>query len=304
MDSYKSDRWYLVACTGCTNKNGSEAYYGYVLATLLRPDYIRFEEKASDCSSRTQIQGKPIDRIVLHGTAGSGLSGALSTFNNCIGAHFYVGRDGQIVQAGTVDKLIWHAGYGGSKSRKELVNNTLKNSYTSIGIEIVSVGLAKNQSDNSIPDIDTVFSAYWNVWKAGLHWGGFTNGEGNSISIDSKKWHFYTDEQYKALNNLLSYLEESTGIPYKVSLYKDENDKNNGLGYYYNPLSPSDISSSTESEAYKKQTTIINNYLNNLFSFRGIVDHHTKAGKWDMGPAFDICNRNLDFNNVRDFCKK
>jgi hypothetical protein len=49
---------------------------------------------------------------------------------------------------------------------------------------------------------------------------------------------------------------------------------------------------------------IINDYLNHLFSFRGIVDHHAHAGKWDTGPAFDICNKNLHFINLTGFCSQ
>jgi hypothetical protein len=291
-DDYKTDRWYPVKCKECKNNRG------YVLATLIHPDFIDFKDKASDCGNRNQIKGLPIDRVVLHGTVGSSVSSALNAFKDCTGAHFYVGRDGAIVQIATVDKLIWHAGYGGNKGRTQLVNNTKKNSYTSIGVEIVSLGLFKDQNDKTNKDIDTVFQDYWNMWKEGLHWGGFKDSKENPIDIDSKKWQFYTEDQYKALDKLLSYIEESTGIPYRVSLYKNENDKNNSLAYYFTPNYPADLPSKNP------QNSVITKYFENLFSFKGVVDHHTNAGKWDTGPAFDICNKNLNFTNIENLCKK
>ncbi|MBU1683001.1 S-layer homology domain-containing protein [Patescibacteria group bacterium] len=305
VDVYKTDQWYPVRCDECEDEKGNEINQGYILATLLHPDFIEFQSKGMGCNSRYQIKDKAIDRVVLHGTAGSSLSSALNAFNknSCVGAHFYLGRDGKIVQISTVDKLIWHAGYGGHRGRSELSSNSYKNSYTSIGVEIANIGLYKDQNDNGKKDIDTVFPDHWNMWKEGLHWGGFQN------NIDSKKWQFYTEDQYKSLDKLISYIEESTGIPYKVSLYKSEEDKDNDIAYYYHPKSPSDTRDPTKSfeenkQAYANQIPIINKYLEHILSFRGIVDHHTHAGKWDVGPAFDICNKNLNFRNINDFCNK
>jgi hypothetical protein len=92
-------------------------------------------------------------------------------------------------------------------------------------------------------------------------------------------------------------LEESTSIPYKSY----DNGSDDWIFSFYS--FPKPVSSIAKDYEEKKQEII--NYINNVHSFNWVVDHHLNAAKWDVWPAFNICNENLHFSNVtKEECNK
>lgn len=79
----------------------------------------------------------PIDTIVLHHTASSGIEGVIKWFGmeeSRVSAHFTVGKDGRIVQHVSTFDRAWHAGVSRDHFGRRGVNDF------SVGIEIVHTG--------------------------------------------------------------------------------------------------------------------------------------------------------------------
>jgi N-acetylmuramoyl-L-alanine amidase len=120
--------------------------------------------------------------VVMHYTAGSSTSGAVASLTKrdeqYVSAHLVIGRDGAVVQCVPFNKQAYHAGKSQWGTYEGL------NAY-SIGIELVNPGWRR--AGFMFPDWPTITCAHKN--------GG-----------PVRAWFQYTEEQYAAVNLVLSEL--------------------------------------------------------------------------------------------------
>lgn len=94
----------------------------------------------------TTFQAGQPDTIVIHYTAGSGLTSAVDSMckpESKASAHLAVGRNGEVVQLVPFNRIAWHAGVSKWKERNGL------NPY-SLGIEVVNWGRLDKQGNSLI----------------------------------------------------------------------------------------------------------------------------------------------------------
>lgn len=109
---------------------------------LLNGENVSF--KPSPNTSGYFQSGSP-DTIVIHFTAGSSLESSVNVLTNAdsgVSAHFAVGRNGDIVQMLSTNKIAWHAGESYYEGRNGL------NRY-SIGIELDNAGQLKDRGNGA-----------------------------------------------------------------------------------------------------------------------------------------------------------
>ncbi len=141
-----------------------------------------------------------LDMIVMHYTAGTTLSGAVSHLAKPhvkASAHLVLGRDGSIVQMIPLNRKAWHAG------RSEYANRTGINQY-SIGIEMVNAGPLKRAGSHFVS----------------LYGGRFDEEEGMEAvhrnESGARHWHIYTEAQIMCAFELCGALVERFNIQYIV----------------------------------------------------------------------------------------
>lgn len=137
--------------------------------------------------------------IILHHTAGTNSASALQTWitiakkNPAIGAHFLIDRNGEVTQCIPLDKWSYSLGLAGYTYRSAWEKQA-------VTIEIVSAGKI---------DVDG------KTW-----WGGKVNASEVELLAESfrgsKYYHSYTEAQMIALEKLLSFISEQTGIQLKT----------------------------------------------------------------------------------------
>lgn len=124
-------------------------------------------------SSPNQYAGNDPRHLVIHYTAGSTMTGAVSWFMNKAArasAHLVIGRDGSIVQLVPFAECAWHAG-------KSQWGNLHRLNAHSIGIELVNAGKLRRSpagwvtwADILIPDDEVSVATHRNETKeAGWH---------------------------------------------------------------------------------------------------------------------------------------
>lgn len=98
--------------------------------------------------------------LVLHYTAGPSIESAIGVltkrrYRYNVSAHVVIGRDGEVVQLASMDRVTWHAG----KSRWRQGELELTNLNTvSIGVELVNAG-----------PLDPCEGGNWQSWWGGLY---------------------------------------------------------------------------------------------------------------------------------------
>lgn len=151
-------------------------------------------EQISFVNSPNQSSGISPLYLIMHYTAGSTLSGAVSWFQNPdaqASSHLVIDRDGTIVQMVPFNQRAWHAG------KSKWGNLESMNSY-SIGIELVNAGkLRKNSSDQwinwskkVIPDNDVTVAKHKN-------------------ESSETGWHEYPEEQIEAATKVCALLHKT-----------------------------------------------------------------------------------------------
>ncbi len=124
-------------------------------------------------SSPNQSPGNDLRHLVIHYTAGSTMTGAVSWFMNKAArasAHLVIGRDGSIVQLVPFTARAWHAGKSKWGDLKELNPH-------SIGIELVNAGKLRRSpagwvtwADILVPDDEVTVATHRNETReAGWH---------------------------------------------------------------------------------------------------------------------------------------
>lgn len=332
VDTHKTDRWYKVLL----EEEDGISHERYVIATAIRPAWIGYRKVKPDldCSGlQTRPNDTRISKIVLHATAADSQTGrdVANSFyaekhkktgedTACVGAHFFIGRDGSVEMGRPFHEMVYHAGFGGLTDVHPYMNvngQSFRNSRESIGIEIANSGLIEDQistqSDQIVAQLDTEVAKTWKVWSHSDNWswGSFpTNLVGTEVASrlnlaiveekkQAKRWRSFTEDQYRNLDGLLQYLTEATGIPYRVWKYNATIDRDYELGYYFFPRGPNALKKDLQTVKNKnKQLRIIQRHFQNLNSFTGIISHHLTSAKWDVGPALNICHGNFNFINL------
>ena len=273
LDYYKTDRWYLVKY---------QNDQGFIPAPLLHADWIKQNIQQGCGLPRQREDQFGIDHIVLHYTAGGGSAEQVASMQTCYKAHYYVDREGNIVQAYHDYELAHHAGF--SKTQDQYHSNVEGwHNQNSIGIEIVNYGPLKlgeegfenlyNRPIEDVQDIKAGPSDIQKIWQSEDNW---TWGGENLAKEDY--WQSYElVKQYTAVNNLLAYLEERYNIPHQSFYFKPHNESitnTSKYGFYYFPN--------------PQKTNEIKDYYKGLNNFRGIIGHHNATGKVDPGPVLDL----------------
>lgn len=163
--------------------------------------------------------------ILLHHTAGGNISGALDTWaknkNGKVGAHFVIGRAGEIVQAIPLDN--WAYTLGLQKDDNWRYKSLWEKG--AISIELVNWG----------------FLAHTNTgWKS---YAGTTINSAEVIQLEKpfrgyNAYQDYTAAQIKALGDLLLYIQNTKNIPLRVENVNSFFD--NKIQFYRN-LSPESL---------------------------------------------------------------
>ncbi len=272
IDKYKTSRWYKVR---------SGEIEGWVIATVIRPEWVEFAKYAPNYCNWARPKGKKLQHVVLHGTAGTGsassvadnIKTSLSIKKDCITAHFFVDQLGEIVQLRAPWVQLSHVGYGSNyHTQVEGWHNI-----NTLGIELINTGANPSvKNRDRFPLAKKSFPLNWKAWTNSWKWGG--------DSENIKRWEPYSDLQYQELDRLLVYIEESVGIPYEF--FNDDNYKSNKLSYF-----PKEARGTPSEDEEVRQ--IVLDYYEALNKFKGVVSHQNVTGKWDTGPAFNQEHFNL-----------
>lgn len=131
-----------------------------------------------------------VETVIIHGTGSNNSAKSIVDYllkPKTASAHIVIGRDGQVFQLVPFNVIAWHAGHSVWDGKKWLNNR-------SIGIELCnSLKLVKtkngfqDQYNHNVPDSEV------------YEWEG-------------DYWQLYTEDQYLALHELLTFLTMKFGI--------------------------------------------------------------------------------------------